>query len=287
MLVSFIISLNSLFFAEYRTGTEFQTMTRKFMFSSRKTYIASEEPFYCGEQSRLFLAQDTRFHRNVVIKEMDHEPAAQEVTVCCKISDFSSQVPVIFDVCRENGKTFIIMQWIAGKDLSEVLESPRGFSANMRIAQDLCAVLAVLHRNHYEHRDLKPQNIRIGNDGRVYLMDFNLSAVRTHRGFGSNAYRAPECDPSYSIKPAGTMDVFSAGVILYQLFTSHLPIPFVDYAADSSDSSWVVFREPKEFMPSMPPALNNLITRCMKMNPRERFRSAGEILTALRAVKRR
>ena len=259
---------------------------QQIIFSGNREYVISGEPVYQGQYSKLYKAQDLTFNRYVALKiiEGDIDNAEREIVVCCKLANYTSQVPVIIDSKREKDKLYIVMQWIAGTDLSEILQKGCPYQKKMAYAKDLCSIVSILHRNKYEHRDLKPDNIKVGNDGRIYLIDFNLSAIKKRRGDGSDCYRAPENDVSYAIKGNGNMDIFSIGVILYQMFTDHLPVPFIDYGGDYSDKEWSFFTEPIKFNPKISPKLNNIIVKCMKLNPLERYTNAKEIYNELKRM---
>ena len=264
-------------------------MESEIHFTEEKIYDIDNKPFYIGQFSELYKAIDRKLKRTVIIKAMSDitniNILERELMVCCKLGEVTSHVPIIIDYKRNKDSAFIVMQWIPGLDLSEYMRPDLSDRKRMKYMRELCAVLSILHKNNYEHRDLKPSNIRIGSDDRVYLLDFNITALEKHRGDGSEYYRAPENDINYSIKGNGSMDVFSIGVIMYQMFTNHLPMPFVDYVGDYSDKEWSIFKAPVEYYPKLNTRINDIIVKCMKMNPRDRYQNAGHIYSELIRIK--
>lgn len=266
-------------------------MNTELRFNKERIYDIEAEPFYIGQFSKLYKAIDRDLKRHVIIKTISGASnihiLEREITICCKLGEFTSQVPLIIDYKKGKDALYVVMQWIPGKDLSEYIKPLISDRKKLNYLQDLCSVLKILHKNNYEHRDLKPNNIRVGLDDRIYLLDFNISALEKHRGDGSEYYRAPENDINYSLgsKSKGTMDVFSFGVIMYQMFTNHLPKPYFDYVGDYTDKEWKVFKEPFEYNPKINTSINNVIVKCMKMNPEDRYQNASQIYNDLIRIK--
>lgn len=264
-------------------------MGKELNIRENRYYDLYDSPIYEGEYSKLYKAIDRKLKRTVIVKEVPvidgRKSLLNEIGVCSSLGNYTTQVPLIMDYWEENGYMYIIMQWIPGIDLSKKLKTGIPIKGKMKYAKELCRLVSIMHCHNYEHRDLKPDNIRIGKDDRVYLLDFNLSAVRKHRGEGTDNYRAPEVDWDNSVHGNGVIDVFSIGVILYEMFTDHLPVKYQDYGSEYEDKSWRFFREPIEYNQNLYPQLNRIIVKCMKLNPRDRYQNASQVLTELYKIR--
>jgi len=201
------------------------------------------------------------------------EYLAHSVTEMTGLADFG-----------KNNVFYIIMEWINGKTLREKQKaSDRQF---IRWMADLCDILNELDKYHYHHKDIKPENLMITNDNRIYLIDFNISVSLPNMLEGTANYKAPEMDWDSKYVSRDRSDMFSIGVIMYERFTGELPLLCEHYGNPvGNGKEWGDFIEPKEVRSDIDPEINKIITRCMKLNPKSRFNSYGELAKALRGVK--
>lgn len=250
-------------------------------------------PVYEGANSRVYKGTDSRFSRFVAIKEVkllhSKNDVEEEIIALAKFSSLLSQVPMIIDYFIDENRAFIIMQWVSGHSWKEVINLETPIKRKRKYYEDLCSIISIIHKNGFEHLDLKPENIIIGNDDRVHLLDFNLSLSAKSKGIGTNHYRAPELSENYRVlwnSRVGASDVFSLGVILYELVTNHLPIEGEDYVAEYDDTIWNEFNEARKYNPELNTELNDLITKCMLLNPKDRLKSAEQIVYKMRGIKR-
>ncbi|MBN2310088.1 MAG: protein kinase [Candidatus Hydrogenedentes bacterium] len=198
-----------------------------------------------------------------------------EVAVAQKIRH--DGVVAVYDLGKDEARDlrFFTMEYLRGRDLHQVLADrggPLPVDEAVGIARQICAALAHAHA-HTIHRDLKPQNIMLCPGGTVRLLDFGLAKLLSPDGveesntaLGTAYYQAPE----QGVPGAGLdhrADIYSTGVILYQMLTGSLPIGR--------------FRRPSEIEPAVPKALDEVVLRCLEPEPGRRYGSADELARAL------
>ncbi len=201
---------------------------------------------------------------------------------------------------EEENRGFIVMEYIEGTTLAEQFASFQRMPASILVNWMLqtCCALRGLHTLEPPilHRDLKPDNILLGRDQILRIVDFGLAARLMHRGFahgvvGALSYMAPEIRLGESI-PAS--DVFSIGVILYEGLTGQHPFAHLLASLDTPEEnvvSWI-YRKMSTYRPDPPSCLNNtvpsilddIILRCLEFYPDRRYCSAYELLNDLSRV---
>ncbi len=253
--------------------------------------------------STVYKGQDLELNRSVCIKIInlknghssitkDYERALLEIKALISVSELTTHVPVIYEVFfdRDKALLYIIMQWINGKTLAQKLSdvSPVGF---LDYIEKLCSILEKLEHQKLSHKDIKPSNIIITSDDDVFLIDFNLSISTPNQVEGTPYYKAPEMDINSPSLSRSKVDIFSIGIIMYEYFTGKIPVRGVDYAVQSrrrntSNLEWEVFVNPKELVPELEPCIDEMITKCMKLDPKHRFRDSRELKRAIISAKR-
>lgn len=170
---------------------------------------------------------------------------------------------------------YFVMAYVEGTDLDQamkqgLLDTNRKLSVMIQV----CKALAYAHRNGIVHRDVKPANILMDGDGHVLVLDFGIAkfftedealqpeATRSNIVMGTLAYMSPEQQIS-TAKVTAASDIYSVGVILYELFTGTRPLGH--------------FKKPSELNSQVPAALDVLILRCLEPEPEKRFASADEV----------
>lgn len=246
-------------------------------------------------QSTTYVAQDLTYGRDVFIKEIfiaaeyravAIEKAKEEAKAMVDVGRMTTHVPVVYEYFYDGTQHcfYIVMQKIRGETLDEVFHKKNGGKdvREGRVLLDnlatICDVLELMNRHGYYHKDIKPDNIMRGCENEAYLIDFGSSVNDIgQENDGTVGYRAPEMEKDYKLTNRTRADVFSLGVILYEFFTGRRPEAEVDYKRGSQrgPEAWKSFVEPKEKRPEIPDPINELIVKCMKRNPKDRYDIRG------------
>jgi tRNA A-37 threonylcarbamoyl transferase component Bud32 len=197
----------------------------------------------------------------------------------------------------ELGLDFLVMELLQGENLSQALQRERPpLERGLRILRDAAEGLAIGHRAGLVHRDVKPGNIFLAaphHDGpdafRVCLLDYGIAQAieddqTVTRGMGANplspAFASPEqLRGDRDLSPA--TDVFSLGVVGYQLLTGERPFTT---EPGQMPTGWTVRKPIRELNPEVPPAVDEVVMRAMSVNPRDRFVDADAFAEALDAA---
>ena len=268
-----------------------------------------------GGMGALWRARDTRLNRTVAIKLLrdgrggDPEMAqrlVQEARAACQLND--PHIVTIFEVDDSPGREFIAMELVDGEPLSARLSrGPLPIAEVVRIAVEAAEGLAAAHAAGIVHRDLKPSNVMLSASGRVKLLDFGLAKVatapaagttdglgssptlsaapqtRTGAILGTPAYMSPEQAEGRRLDARS--DVFSFGVMLYELLTSRRPF---HGATDIALLASILRDEPEpaaKQRPDTPPALARILARCLDKKPEARYADGAALLADLRACR--
>jgi serine/threonine-protein kinase len=203
----------------------------------------------------------------------------------------------VFDFGQSSdGQLFCAMELLEGATLRERLDrgEPVDVSAALRIARQACLALQVAHRHHLVHRDIKPDNLFITDDGHVKIIDFGLAKgvdelgegeERTTLGamtlFGTPEYMAPEQVATGEVDARA--DLYALGCVLYEMLTGRLPF-VADSAVAVLEAKLKGNPEPaRERAPNrqLPRSVDRLVTRALARHPTRRFRDAGDMADAL------
>jgi len=270
-------------------------------FSPRIKYRLIDETKIETGNSTVYQAQDLNFNRTVCVKIIDfssvqnvdaeYNRAMLEIKSIVAISEHTTHVPIIYHTHfdRKNSKLYIVMQWINGNTLETKLSSapPLIF---LSYIEKLCDILEKLENQQMSHKDIKPSNIMITSDNEVFLIDFNLSISTPNQIEGTVNYKAPEMDTNSKSLARNQVDIFSIGVILYQYFTGKIPLRGTDYAMQSrrrsASSEWDLFIEPITLNSEVEPCVNEIIVKCMKFDPKNRYRNARDLKRAIISAER-
>ena len=180
---------------------------------------------------------------------------------------------------------------IEGTDLRRYLRS-RGVLAIDRaviIAHDVALGLGAAHRRSIVHRDVKPQNILVGRDGSIKLTDFGIASVykdinaerltTTGMTLGTVQYYAPEQAQGEIVSPAA--DVYALGIVMYEMLTGRTPFDGDTPVAVAMQHIQDAPVPPSQLNPNIPPALEEIILRCLEKIPEMRFRDGSSLARAL------
>ena len=195
------------------------------------------------------------------------------------------------DLGESGGFRYLSMEFVRGLTLKQLIEASDILPTPvaLRIAKQLCAGLAAAHEVGVIHRDIKPQNIIIEAAGGLKIMDFGIARLQEERGMtaegtvvGTPDYMSPE--QARGIALDFRSDIYSTGVVLYEVFTGTLPF-------DGDTPLAVVLKHIQENPPSpqarnpkIDPKVSQIILKCMQKDPKERYQSVNDLYEALTRV---
>lgn len=195
-------------------------------------------------------------------------------------------IMAIFDVGEENDRAFLVVEYVEGEPLYNFIPSAPRRAADF--ARQICLALDYAHRRNVIHRDIKPANIHITPDGVVKIMDFGLAITPESkrltamgRIIGTPAYLSPE--QAQGLKLDHRTDLYSLGIVLYELVTGVLPFDADDIGVLLLQQVKKTPKPPRDLAPEVPPALEAIILRAMEKEPQNRYASAAEMAEALEA----
>ena len=248
-----------------------------------------------GGMGAVYKARDREVDREVALKvirpELTGHPEVvsrfkQELILARQVTH--KNVVRIFDLGEAQGAKFISMEYIDGRDLRSLLVERGKFAPQeaVDIVEQVCRALDAAHAEGVIHRDLKPQNIMVDKHGRVAVMDFGIAhskelpgLTRTGVLLGTPEYMSPE--QAKGQETDARSDLFSLGIIFYELLTGESP-----YAASNPAASLIMRLQaratpPAKLDPAIPKFVSDVVVRCLEIDPQRRYASAAEILRDL------
>jgi len=250
-----------------------------------------------GGMGVVYKAQDTKLDRIVAIKFLPSHLSASENEKARFIQEAKAasafnhpNVATIYEIDEAEGESFIVMEYVEGQTLREVKSSlsiKRAVEIGIQIAEGIAAA----HDKGIVHRDIKAENIMVRKDSRVQVMDFGLAKLRgvstlTKAGstVGTLAYMSPE--QVQGIETDHRTDIFSLGVVLYELLAGQLPFKGEHEAALMYEVLNVNPPPLSTFRRDVEPELERIITKCLEKEREERYQSAKDIAVDLKRFKR-
>jgi serine/threonine protein kinase len=195
----------------------------------------------------------------------------------------------IYDYGEEQGLSFIVMEFVHGKELKSFFAARHPFSMSqiVRLMGELLDALGYSHSRGVIHRDVKPDNIFVTNDGSVKLGDFGIARIdstsKTHAGtvLGTPSYMAPEQIRGETADARS--DLYAAGVILYQFLVGERPFSG-GMVAVMQKVLMEAPKPPSSHNPSIPEAIDSVVLKALAKGPADRFASAAEFSRGLTAA---
>jgi serine/threonine protein kinase len=254
-----------------------------------------------GGMGTVYLAEDPHLGRPVAIKlphfggpptqqEDARKRFLREARVAAAVRH--SNVCPIYDVGEHEGTPYVVMAYIEGCSLAERLgqEGRLDDAAAVGIAVQLAAGLGAVHECGLVHRDLKPANVLLDKRGGVYLADFGLARPLENAEqlslagsvVGTPAYMAPEQAAGDTDCVGPQTDLYSLGVILYQMLTGRLPFADANVLKLLHRIAQEAPPTPSQIRPNLDPRLEAIVLRALARRPEDRFASAGASGMALR-----
>jgi serine/threonine protein kinase len=253
-----------------------------------------------GGMSAVYEALDERLDRAVAVKVMSPSLSAaenfagrfaQEARVAARLSH--PNVVSVYDQGTDSGHVFLVMELVRGRTLRELIREYGALTPALALSimQPVLAALAAAHRAGLVHRDVKPENILLADDGAVKVADFGLaravdsplSSTRTGLMMGTVAY----CPPEQLSRGAGDArsDVYSAGIVLFELLTGSVPYTGETPMAVAFQHVHADVPKPSSWRPGIAWQLDELVQRATSREPVARQLDAGAFLAELHDVR--
>lgn len=252
-----------------------------------------------GGMAIVYKARDNKLNRFVAVKILkaeysDNEEIVRkfkkEATAIAKLSD--NNIVNVLDVGTQENTNYIVMELINGKTLKKVISEfgKVKYETALNIAIQVAKALDCAHKNNIIHRDIKPQNIMVTEDGVVKVTDFGIakssdSATLTNTStiLGSAHYFSPEQARGSFID--NRTDIYSLGIVMYEMVTGKVP-----FEADSPVTIALKHLQekvvpPKEINSKIPESLNKVILKCMEKDANNRYQNVKELLADLEKIK--
>lgn len=248
-----------------------------------------------GGMALVYKAQDLLLNRKVAVKVLRQQFVNDDEFIRRFRREAQSaaalshpNVVSIYDVGQEDDTHYIVMEYIEGRNLNEIIaeSAPLQIEQAVNIAYQIADALDHAHANQIIHRDIKPHNILIGSNGRIKVTDFGIaravtSSTITHTGsvVGSVHYFSPE--HAKGVNTGEKSDLYSLGIVLYQMLTNSLPFHGESPISIALKHLQDDFADPKTINPYIPQSVENIILRSMRKDPNERYSSAKAMMEDL------
>jgi serine/threonine protein kinase/tetratricopeptide (TPR) repeat protein len=269
-------------------------------------------PLGAGGMAEVYLARDTRLGRDIALKVVNESLAGspelvrrfeQEARLAGSLNH--PNVVAVYDVGIHEGAPFFVTELLHGESLRQRLSTGRiPLETALDWAAQMAQGLAAAHASGIVHRDVKPDNVFVGSDGRVKLLDFGIakltqaapevgphgllddtvtpaaSGTRTGSVLGTPGYMSPEQVRGESVD--ARTDIFGLGAVIYELLSGRRAFPGATLAETAAA---ILHDEPRPLAPEVPEAVAQIVLRCLDKEPGHRPQSAGELASALEALR--
>jgi beta-lactam-binding protein with PASTA domain/predicted Ser/Thr protein kinase len=251
-----------------------------------------------GGMADVYLAVDQLLGRQLAVKVLHHHFAEDQEFVERFRREASSaaglshpNIVAIFDRGEWNGTYYIAMEYVAGRSLKTVVREQGALegAAAIDIVTQILRAARFAHKRGVIHRDLKPHNVILDEEGRARVTDFGIAKAGasdmtlTGSIMGTAQYLSPEQAQGHMV--SGRSDLYAVGVILYELLTGSVPFDGETAVAIAFKQVSAEPRAPSERQPGVPPALDAVVLRALAKDPAQRFADADEFIAALQQAR--
>jgi hypothetical protein len=252
-----------------------------------------------GGMGKVYLAHDEILDRDVALKVLrEHLTEDEEFAERFKREALSAaalshpNIVSVYDRGQEAGTSYIAMEYVPGGTLKERISrgGPLEAGAATSVALQIAEALHAAHQRGVIHRDIKPHNVLLTSTGSAKVADFGIAraasaATISQRSMvlGTASYMSPEQAMGETVTPQS--DLYSLGVVLYEMLTGELPYTAESPVAVSMKHVNESLRPPRELNPEIPEELNALITKLLAKDPDARYESASQLADDLRRLR--
>lgn len=252
------------------------------------------EKIGAGGMADVYKGRDTMLNRYVAIKVLKKE-FREDATFVKKFRSeaqaaaglLNPNIVNVYDVGEDRGLYYMVMELVEGITLKEYIDRKKRLSARevISIAIQMCSGIEEAHKHHIIHRDIKPQNIIISNDGKVKVTDFGIarmvtSTTTTTVAMGSVHYTSPEqARGGYSDEKS---DIYSIGITLYEMVTGQVPFNGDTTVEVAMKHLQEEITPPSELVPDIPYSLEQIILKCTQKNAERRYSDVDELIQDLK-----
>lgn len=244
-----------------------------------------------GGMGAVYLANDLELRRQVALKFLPKELTKNEGLKARFKREAQAaaalnhpNIITVYEVGEHDGYPYIAMEFVQGKSLYDLLHGKElNFERSIEIFIQVCEAMSVAHRNNIVHRDIKPANVMLDQYGKAKILDFGLAKLQgatqlTREGttMGTPHYMSPEQIRGQDVDYRS--DIFSLGVLLYELLTGKLPFKGENPTAICYA---IVHEKPlplQEYLYNAPRSIQKIIDRALEKSPDKRYQSSDELL---------
>jgi serine/threonine-protein kinase len=195
-------------------------------------------------------------------------------------------IVAVFDTGEEAGIPYMVMEFVNGRTLKEVLiaEGRFDYASACEVVADMCSALDFSHKHHIIHRDVKPGNVMLSDTNQVKVMDFGIARAlasgqatmtQTSAVIGTAQYLSPEQARGETVDARS--DVYAVGCVLYELLVGHPPFTGDNPVSVAYQHVREEARPPSELNPNVPDFVDAVVMKALSKNPEHRYHSAGEM----------
>jgi eukaryotic-like serine/threonine-protein kinase len=250
-----------------------------------------------GGMSSVYKAHDRLLERNVALKVLhphygdDEEYVERFRREARSVAQMSHpNIVTVIDRGEDNGQQYIVFEYVDGENLKELIERTGPLPARraVELALEIAEALAFAHEHGLVHRDVKPQNVLLTPDGEAKVTDFGIArsldvehgVTQTGTVLGTSNYISPEQASGKPVTPA--TDVYSLGVVMYELLTAEVPFPGENFVAVAMKHINDPPPDLREKRPDVPLRLIAAIERALEKDPSRRFSSMDQLAWELK-----
>ncbi len=257
-----------------------------------------EEPLGVGGMAQVYKASDVLLNRTVTVKILKQELSEDSDFVDSFNHEAKSaaslnhpNVVSVYDVGEENGIHYIVMEYIDGIDVQELIDKngPIAWQYAVDIFLQVGLAIENAHQHNLIHRDIKPKNILLTREGKIKVTDFGIAVAMNSStinlstsNMGSVHYFSPEQAQARPVDERS--DIYSLGISMYETLTGKVPFDGDTPVAIALKHIKEAPVPPRDVNGEIPQGLNDIVLKCIEKNPKNRYQTMGELIDDIRSI---